>query len=487
MKFTNEQRSALLVIAVLSLLMFWGGTCSSGSTTPGAYSYNTAISTMGGTYTSNVIPINYFVSVTTNKEGTVPLAPGFGDVYSLVEYSTNNGVRYDLCHNTAGHPGDYFSFLEAPSTQEATFNWDVDSDLGPGADVSSCILRVRVFHAGDNPCSSPAMDIETSQEFSIDLGGEESVCGEPPAITTESVPDADDEVPYSFTFDASGGYGTLTWSLGTPLDSNMISGLSLSPIGVLAGTPIVQDEYKGLNVQLDLDVWTTDECPDGARSDNGVYTLTIYPQEPVCAAPPEFYSDQGMPNGREEEDYTYTLQVSGGEGSLFFEIVAGALPDGLILGSGNGVIDGHIEVDMQGTYPLTFRVTDSCYRPQTDEISLELVVDPEILCGLAPQIINMEIADGTVGVPYSETFTAAGGFYPLFWSYTGVLPAGLDLVDNVLSGTPTEAGTFNPTIIVTDSCVLGSRSDSVEFPFTIYEETPECADPPSITNSPDDG
>ncbi|MFH1514563.1 MAG: putative Ig domain-containing protein, partial [bacterium] len=46
---------------------------------------------------------------------------------------------------------------------------------------------------------------------------------------------------------------------------------------------------------------------------------------------------------------------------------------------------------------------------------------------------------------------------------------------------------FNPTIIVTDSCVLGSRSDSVEFPFTIYEETPECADPPSITNSPDDG
>lgn len=61
---------------------------------------------------------------------------------------------------------------------------------------------------------------------------------------------------------------------------------------------------------------------------------------------------------------------------------------------------------------------------------------------------------GTVGVPYSFTFTATGGVPPYTWSVTaGALESGLSLdpTSGILSGTPTAAGDATYTITVTDS------------------------------------
>ncbi len=485
MKFSNVQRSFLFVMAIFSLILFWGGNCGGGDSTPGAYNYNTAISTMGGTYTSNVIDINYYVSVTTNKPGTVPLAPGFGDVYSLVEYSTNSGVKYQLCHNTAGNPGDYFSFFEAPSTQESVFHWDVDRDLGVGANASSCILRVRVFHASDDPCSDPPMDIETSEEFSIDLSGGVSICGDPPTITTESVDDATDELAYNFTFVATGGYGDLSWVLGTPIDEEMVTGLSLTQLGVLTGTPVVQGEYKGTNLTFDLDVWVTDSCPEGARSDNGVFAITIFPQEPVCAAPPEFDPSQTLPDGTEGVVYEgHALALSEpGEGTVTFDITMGALPDSLVLNTDTGEISGTPDTGTAGLYPITFRATDSCGTPQSASIALDLTIEETaFVCDPAPVITTEGLADGVVDVPYEATMTATDGHGVLAWELLGTLPAGLTFTTaGVLSGTPTEHGTFpGLVVVVIDSCPE-AQSDTEEFSLFIDEAPIVCADPPVIT------
>jgi predicted extracellular nuclease len=82
-------------------------------------------------------------------------------------------------------------------------------------------------------------------------------------------------------------------------------------------------------------------------------------------------------------------------------------------------------------------------------------LSPANNCGVgALQIDNASpLPSGTVGVPYSVTFTASGGSGSgyTFAQTAGTLPPGLTLSGAVLSGTPTTAGPFNFTIQVTDS------------------------------------
>jgi hypothetical protein len=83
------------------------------------------------------------------------------------------------------------------------------------------------------------------------------------------------------------------------------------------------------------------------------------------------------------------------------------------------------------------------------------------------------VSDGTNAVVYAPvTFTTTGGgaFVPPFtWSATG-LPFGLTVTTDVngngyLSGTPTQSGTFDFTLLLTDH--LG-RSVSWQYSITIH-------------------
>ena len=69
------------------------------------------------------------------------------------------------------------------------------------------------------------------------------------------------------------------------------------------------------------------------------------------------------------------------------------------------------------------------------------------------QITTTSLPNGTNGVAYSQTLAAAGGQTPYSWTnISGALPLGLHLSTNgVISGTPTNNGTFNFTVKVTDA------------------------------------
>ena len=78
------------------------------------------------------------------------------------------------------------------------------------------------------------------------------------------------------------------------------------------------------------------------------------------------------------------------------------------------------------------------------------------------------LPDGTMGQPYSQTFTATGGAFspPFTWALSsGSLPSGLTLSpDGTVAGTPTQTGTFDFTVQMTDSL---SRSVSWSYSITI--------------------
>src|SRR5260370_277272 len=78
------------------------------------------------------------------------------------------------------------------------------------------------------------------------------------------------------------------------------------------------------------------------------------------------------------------------------------------------------------------------------------------------------LPNGAVGAPYSFTFVADGGLTPYSWSVaSGALPAGLNLgPGGALTGTPTGAGQFAFTILVTDYA-QGSSAQSASKTFML--------------------
>jgi len=73
------------------------------------------------------------------------------------------------------------------------------------------------------------------------------------------------------------------------------------------------------------------------------------------------------------------------------------------------------------------------------------------------QVSTTPLPAGTVGVAYSHDLPAQGGAPPYTWYVVNELPPGLTLgttapdSDNVLTGTPTQAGTFSFPMEVEDS------------------------------------
>ena len=74
-----------------------------------------------------------------------------------------------------------------------------------------------------------------------------------------------------------------------------------------------------------------------------------------------------------------------------------------------------------------------------------------------PSITTTLLPSATMGEKYSQQLTATGGT-PITWSYTGNLPAGVTLSNTgLLSGTPTEEGSFRFTLKASNSTGSANR------------------------------
>jgi len=244
------------------------------------------------------------------------------------------------------------------------------------------------------------------------------------SITTASLPVDTVGVAYSQTLAATGGTGSLTWSISS---GSLPAGLSIvAATGAITGTPTASGTSS-------FTARATDTV--GAT---GTKALSIV----VNAAPS--ITTSSLPGGSVGVAYNQTMAATGGTTPLAWSISPGSLPAGLSLVASTGAITG--TPTASGTSNFTARVTDTVGATATKALSIVIV------SGLT--ITTSSLPADTVGAAYNQTLTASGGTSPYSWSISGgSLPAGLSIVASTgaITGTPTTAGTSNFTAMVTDN------------------------------------
>lgn len=156
-------------------------------------------------------------------------------------------------------------------------------------------------------------------------------------------------------------------------------------------------------------------------------------------------------SAQEQASYNAVLSASGGNAPYHWSLSSGSLPNGLFLTSSTGVISG--TATQSGNFPFAVQAQDSSSPVQTATHNYTLSVSvPSSGSGISIGTSSMPSA--TVGTSYSKTLSASGGTSPYTWGIvSGALPSGISLnsTTGTVSGTPTQQGTSNFTVKVSDS------------------------------------
>jgi len=254
-----------------------------------------------------------------------------------------------------------------------------------------------------------------------------------PVIVTATLPEGVVDGPYEQTLVATGTV-PITWTLDS---GDLPDGLTLSPAGVISGTP----EADGTFV---FDVKATNIVGNVTK------TLTI--EISAVPQPPEI-TTASLPGGVIDEPYTQTLTADSAL-PVTWDIAAGVLPDGLTLDANTGVISGTPSV--ADVFSFEVRATNDA-GTDVKAFSINITLEAE-----APAITTTSLPNGTAGTAYSQTLSASGSSST--WSVdSGSLPTGLTLSSaGVISGTPSVAGTFTFTVKATNDGGSDSKTLSIK-------------------------
>jgi len=303
------------------------------------------------------------------------------------------------------------------------YAWSLAAGSVPGLTLTSNgVLSGTPTTAASNTIAVQVADnasVTASKSFGL------TIAGSALSITTSaSLAGGTMSMIYSQTLGAAGGTAPYSWSLAS---GSLPGGLALNSAGVITGTPT---NYGPFN-------FTAQVADNGGLTTTKAFALTVVPQTlTITTLSP-------MVSGQQGSAYSQALTSVGGVSPYSWSLAGGSLPPGLTLSSLGDLTGTPTNL---GPFNFTVRVTDSASATVTKALVLT-VVSPTLALATA------SLPDSTVGASYLETLTATGGTTPYTWSVIwGALPGGLNLSSaGVVSGTPTNAGTFSFIVQVADN------------------------------------
>ena len=259
-----------------------------------------------------------------------------------------------------------------------------------------------------------------------------------------ALPDATLGVPYQGRLTTSHDAGGTLSIVAGPLPPGLSLPAAFGASGDVVGGTVTQPlgEYNTY-------AFTVQGTGDQGQPLYQEYQISVDPDQPLTIGLPS-YDGATLPPAMVGEAYPFGFFFSGGAAPYTWSVASGSLPPGLTLTSpyaASGDNDSQLSgtPSTAGTYTFTMKVSDYDGQQATQQFSL--TVAPPL------QITTTTLPAGTVGVKYSHDVIAQGGTPPYTWLSPGPFPPGLTFgaYDNVLSGTPTQAGTYTFTMQVIDS------------------------------------
>lgn len=349
----------------------------------------------------------------------------------------------------------YGATIEANGGTERGFTWSItDGALPGGLELRS--TGTPSTRLSGTPTESGTFSITVQVSDSAGTTDTQAlsfeIAGTPPAleITTMELPNGGTGLAYTAELTATGGSGEgYQWTLESgALPAGVTLARDGTPSTTVSGTIPNETEVAGdytfsISVR-DSENNRVEMSYDIVIEDNFV-PLTIVSTD--------------VPDAEENVPYTATVEAQGGEGAYTWQIRGGELPPGLQLeedGTGaTTTISGTPTMPGSFTFQLEVR-DDGGASPARKTIFMEVAPEPPPV-----RITTVELPPAEQGSPYSATLAAINGSETGYtWAVIeGALPAGLTLTamsptgtqETTITGTPTEFGTFDFSIEVTDS------------------------------------
>jgi uncharacterized protein YhjY with autotransporter beta-barrel domain len=269
------------------------------------------------------------------------------------------------------------------------------------------------------------------------------------AVQPNTLPNGVQGVAYNQALTAVGGNPPYTF---TRSSGTLPTGVLLASDGTMSGTPSAGGSFTFIVQAQD---------PDG---NSGFRTYNI-----VVGANSISISPPTLPNGTQGVGYSQSVTASGGDGGPYtYSVSSGALPSGLSLNTGSGLISGTPTAG--GSFSFTIRAVDASTNFGTRNYTVTVG-------GNSLSLNPASLPNGTQGNPYSQNVTASGGTGgPYTYSITsGSLPTGLSLntSSGAITGTPSAGGAFSFTVHAVDgNNNFGNRNYTVNIGTNSLTVTP---------------